>query len=100
MDMQDAVKNSIDTATTLAGVGSKVTYAGAGWSSVAWLLTSEAGILVGICMATCGFLMNWYYSRKKDRREQREHDARMDEMRAGAKKFDKQVKHDDGPRAP
>lgn len=74
----DAAQGALDG--TLAAAGSKATYAGAGAFSVGWFLSSEFGILVGICMGTCGFLMNWYYSRKRDRREQAEHERRMREL--------------------
>lgn len=62
---------------TLAAAGSKATYTGAGTFSVGWLLSSEFGILVGLVLGVGGFLVQLYYSRKRDRREQAEHDRRM-----------------------
>jgi hypothetical protein len=62
---------------SLAAAGSKATYAGAGTIGAGWLLSSEFGILVGIVIGVAGLVTNWYYSRKRDRREQLEHERRM-----------------------
>lgn len=63
--------------TTMATFGTKATYTGAGASIVAWILSSEFGMLAGLCIAAAGFLVNWYYKAKEDRRAQAEHDRRM-----------------------
>ena len=63
--------------SAMAAAGSKVTYTGAGASVVGWLLSSEFGILVGLLLGVGGFLVNWYYRHKEDRRQQAEHDRRM-----------------------
>ncbi|MFK7088687.1 holin [Chromobacterium violaceum] len=62
---------------TAATVASKATYGGAGGSVAGFLLSNEFAVLVGLLVAVGGFLMNWYYRAKQDRREQAEHDARM-----------------------
>lgn len=62
---------------TLAAVGSKATYTGAGTSLVGWLMSSEFGVLAGIVLGVVGLLVNLYFKRKQDAREQREHEARM-----------------------
>lgn len=69
---------------TLASVGSKSTYGGAAGSGVSWFLSSEFGIVVGILIGVAGFTVNWYYSRKRDAREQEEHDVRMARIKRGA----------------
>ena len=66
---------SIDA--TLASVGSKATYTGAGASVVSWVLSSEFGILFGLALGLAGFGINWYYRHKQDRRDQAEHERRM-----------------------
>lgn len=71
---------------TLAAVGSKATYTGAGASLVGWLMSSEFGVLAGIVLGVVGLLVNLYFKRRQDAREQREHEARMRklETRPGA----------------
>lgn len=68
---------------TLAATGTKATYTGAGTFTVGWLLSSEFGILVGIVIGVAGLVMQFYYSRKKDRREEAEHQLRMVLRRRG-----------------
>ncbi len=63
--------------TTMAAAGSKATYGGASTTVVAWVLSSEFGILVGVLLGLGGFIVNWYYRHKQDKREQAEHDRRM-----------------------
>ena len=62
---------------TIASVGSKATYTGAGASVVGWVLSSEFGVFCGLMLGIGGFLVNWYYKHKQDRREQAEHERRM-----------------------
>lgn len=68
----------------LAAVGSKATFAGAGTTIGGWLLSSEGAVFVGIVLGVLGLLVNVWFSRRRDAREQRqlelrqaEHEARM-----------------------
>jgi len=70
-------ENQVAFDATMAAVGSKATYTGASASVVAWLLSSEFGILVGVLLGIGGLAVNWYYKAKHDRREQAEHLKRM-----------------------
>lgn len=63
--------------TTVAALGSKATYTGAGTTMFAWMLSSEFGILLGILIGLGGFAVNWYYKHKQDKREEIEHARRM-----------------------
>lgn len=72
--MKDAAQ-AVDA--TLAAVGSKATYTGASAATASWFLSSEFGFIVGICLGVLGFLMNFYFSRRRDRREQDEYELRM-----------------------
>jgi hypothetical protein len=63
--------------TTMAAVGSKATYTGASTTVFAWMLSSEFGILLGIMLGLGGFIVNWYYKHKQDKREEVEHARRM-----------------------
>ena len=66
--------------TVIAATASKVTYGGASTSAVAWILSSEFGMLVGIVLGLGGFIVNLYYKRKQDKREQAEHEKKMKSM--------------------
>ncbi len=63
--------------TAVAAAASKATYGGAGASVVSWFLSSEFGILLGVLLGLGGFIVNWYYKHKQDRREEAEHARRM-----------------------
>lgn len=63
--------------STISSISSKATYAGAGTSVLSWVLSSEFGILIGIVLGVAGFMVNWYYKAKQDKREQAEHEHRM-----------------------
>lgn len=83
-----AKADQVATDTVMAGVGSKTTYVGAGGISLSWLFTSEFGFVFGAFVALAGLVMNMYYSRKRDRREQaherrlqEEHELRMQALR-------------------
>lgn len=73
--MPDTTTHTVDA--TMSAIGSKATYTGAGASVLGWLMSSQAGILVGIIIGVGGFLVNWYYRHKEDKRRQEEHDRRM-----------------------
>jgi hypothetical protein len=81
---QQAVESTVDA--TLAAVGGKVTWGGAGAAVFGWATSSGFGVLVGAFGVVCGLLMQWYYNRRRDRREeaadrraQAEHERRMAE---------------------
>lgn len=65
----------------IAASASKATYAGAAATGLGWLLSSEAAVLFGIVGVVAGLIVNWYYQAKRDRREEREHLARMSELK-------------------
>ena len=75
---REAVQAAVATA------GSNVTYGGAGASIASWLLSSEFGVLAGLLLGLAGFLVNLYFKRQENqrqqdraRREEEEHLARM-----------------------
>jgi hypothetical protein len=73
--MSDTTTHTVNA--TMAALGSKATYTGAGASILGWLMSSQAGIFFGILLGVGGFLVNWYYRAKEDRRQQIEHERRM-----------------------
>lgn len=74
-DMTPEQHATVDT--TLATIGSKATYTGAGTSVFGWFTSNEFALLVGVIVAVGGFIVNWYYKHKEDKRRQAEHDQRM-----------------------
>jgi hypothetical protein len=70
-----ATQQSIEA--SFAAAGSKATYTGAGTSVVGWMLSSEFGMIAGLVIGLVGLGTNFYFQRKRDRREQAEHDKRM-----------------------
>jgi Na+/glutamate symporter len=38
---------------------------------------NTVGMLAGVVIGVIGLLLTWHYSRKRDKREQEEHDLRM-----------------------
>lgn len=67
-----------------ATIASKATYTGAATMGLGWLVSSEAAVLMGMIIGIAGFLVNWYFKTKQDRRAEREHAARMDAIRGSA----------------
>ncbi|WP_281915663.1 holin [Caldimonas thermodepolymerans] len=58
--------------------GGKVATYGGGASAVLFGLTAnELAALGGIVVGVLGLLVQWYYNRRRDRREQAEFEARM-----------------------
>lgn len=69
------------TDAAIANIASKTTYLGAGATGWGWLLSSEGVALVGLILAFAGFLVNWYYRHKQDRRDAEAHDVRMRDLK-------------------
>lgn len=77
--MPDA-QHAIETAAA-ASVATKAMYTGAGATVLGWFLSSEFGVLVGLVLGIGGFVVNWFYRHRQDKREQRAHEALMASMR-------------------
>lgn len=68
--------NQIIDASAAIATGKIVGYAGSGVAGVsAWLGTIDLGFWISISIALAGFAMNWYFARKKDKRDELEHKA-------------------------
>lgn len=65
----------IDTSTALA-TSKAATYGGSmvGAAS-AWIGSIDLAFWISIIIAIGGFLMNWYYARQKNKRDEIEHEA-------------------------
>lgn len=62
---QEAIEASV------AASASKLTYGGAATVGLGWLLSSEGAVLVGMIVGVAGFIVNFYYKHKEDRRQER-----------------------------
>ena len=58
-------------------VGKLGTYGGGASAFVFGLTANELAALGGIVVGVLGLLVQWYYNRRRDRREQAEFEARM-----------------------
>jgi hypothetical protein len=79
--MNEVKQTTLDA--TLAAVGSKATYTGAGTSVLGWWASSEAGVIIGIVLGIIGLALNWYFRRREDYRQEAEHQARMAKILEG-----------------
>ena len=79
--MKNETIDAIDA--TMAAIGTKATYTGAGVSGLGWFLFNEFFGLAGVIIGTVGLLITWFYKHKADARHTREHDLRVDMLRRG-----------------
>lgn len=73
--MNEETKAAIEAAT--AAAASKVTMGGALATLWGWLASSQFVGVAGLGIAFAGLLVNWYFRARVDKREQKEHEARM-----------------------
>lgn len=73
--MNDNQQQTIEAA--VAAMGSKVTYAGSAGSVLGWMASSEGGVVIGIAVGVIGLLVNVWFKAREDRRQQEEHERRM-----------------------
>ena len=65
----------VDASAAIAA-SKAATYAGSGVAGIsAWMGTIDWGFWISISVAMGGFLMNWYFAKKKDKRDEIEHKA-------------------------
>ena len=73
-----------DAETIAIAAGGKTTQVGAGTTLAGWMLSSEAGVLIGIVIGLAGFAIQIYFNIRRDRREKAEHEARMRQLGGSA----------------
>lgn len=61
----------------LSAFGFRATGGGATVSLLGWAFSSAAAAWCGAVVALCGLVLNTYFNRRRDRREQAEFEARM-----------------------
>ena len=67
----------MDKDTMIAAGASKVTFGGAAAGFFGWITSSEFGVIVGAIGVLGGLLVNIYFKLRRDRREAKEHRARL-----------------------
>ncbi|WP_343316213.1 holin [Acinetobacter soli] len=79
-------EQGLDTSAT-ALVASKAVGYGGSLSGVvsAWLGSIDLVVWVSVIIAISGFLMNWYFARKKDKRDEIEHLAILENIKKKGK---------------
>lgn len=60
-----------------SGLATKATYGGAMGAAFGWVVSNEGAAVIGLCVAVAGFLMNLVFRIREDRRQEREHVAKM-----------------------
>lgn len=80
MDRQEVVEHTLEQA--IAASASKVTYVSAGSIGFGWLLSSEAAVFFGIIGVVAGNIINWWFKRKADKREEELHKLKIKEFHA------------------
>lgn len=65
---------------TLAAIGSKTAYTGAGVTGFGWFLSNEFFGLAGIFIGVVGLVINWHFKVRADKRDRMEHEARMRQL--------------------
>ena len=69
-------------ASAAIGTSKAATYAGSSVAGVwAWFGTIDFGFWISITIAVGGFVMNWYFAKKKDQRDAIEHKAYLDSLK-------------------
>ena len=79
--MKNETIDAIDV--SMAAIGTKATYTGAGVSGLGWFLSNEFFGLAGVMIGVAGLLITWYYKHKADARLTREHDLRVNRLQRG-----------------
>jgi hypothetical protein len=70
----------MDEATQIT-ISKIATQGGAVTSVGGWLLSNEFAVVAGLVVGVVGLAVNWFYRHRQDRRDEREHRARMRALR-------------------
>lgn len=67
------------TESVIAASASNATYTGASAAVLGFLAADTVTAVLGATVAVGGFITNWYYKYKEDKRRQQEHELRLRE---------------------
>lgn len=76
------MKSEATIEATMAAAGQKTTMAGASATGAAWVFSNEFLGLMGLLVAIGGLLVNIYFKRKEDARQQELHEAELANLRS------------------
>jgi len=77
-----ADNQQIVEASTGVVAGKVITYSGSTAGAItAWLGSIDLAFWFSILIAIAGLIMNWYYARKKDKRDELEHKAYLESLK-------------------
>lgn len=65
------------TESVIANGAINATYTGAGAAILGFLAADTVTAVLGATVAVGGFITNWYYKYKEDKRRQKEHELRL-----------------------
>lgn len=65
------------TEAVISKIATAAQYGGASGAVIFGLKANEFAAVIGAAVALLGFLVGWYFQRRRDRREQAEHEMRM-----------------------
>ena len=74
--MDDKLAESAVEAAVAAS-GAKVVQVSAGAAIVSWIMSSEAGVILGLLLALLSAIVQFYFLRRRDKREEEEHRRRL-----------------------
>jgi membrane protein implicated in regulation of membrane protease activity len=69
-----------DAAATAASASLKATLAGGSMLTLGGFTESQIAMFGGLVLGVLGLVLQWYFQSRRDRREQKEHEARMSEF--------------------
>lgn len=69
------MSNTVESAAIMTG--KTAMYGGAATAAVSGMTLSEVGVIIGIVVGVLGLLLGQFWSWRRDRREEREMQARM-----------------------
>jgi hypothetical protein len=78
-EMNELQRQAVEQAA--AATASKTMYTGGTASAAGWLLSNEFIAIGGFALAILGFAANLYFKIKEDKRQQRAHEAHMQEIK-------------------
>jgi len=71
-----------ETIDALASIGNRATGTGAGLTVLGWITSAQFVSLAGLALALAGVLVNWHYRAKSNRRQEAEHELRVELLRS------------------